>query len=374
MKILLIEDQESDIQGIIDYCEEKEYLYEHKKFDEGISYIEQYDPDILILDLKNNVSNDFDGCDALDKAWEYHFRPTCVFSGQITDSTVDIEKYRSPLVAFIDKGDENPVKEFIDKVEPYVNCIREVRNETNVAMRKSFDFFDLAIKDEITDPYVISALCSNRMKSYFDNEMAQKDFPIWSQYIYPTVNEDFSTGDVIAVKNCDCNTAIQKKFFVILSQSCDIAHGKIKDVLVAKCYDIKLFLRKRRLEEGQYELRSKEEVKTILNTGFCNEFFPLPGIDSVIPDTVINLKELKLIPLTQLSSNYQKIASLSSPYKERLIWAYMQTACRPGVPDLDIEKWCDYLFQPEDDGEIITEERIEQTQIAKDEVKVVCTA
>lgn len=374
MKILFVEDQESDIQGIMDYCEEKEYLYEHKKFDVGIAYIEEYDPDILILDLKNNASNDFDGCDILDKAWEHHFRPTCVFSGQITDSTVELEKYRSPLVAFIDKGDETPVKEFIDKMEPYVSCIRQVRNETNIAMRKSFDFFDLAMKDGITDPNVISALCGNRMKTYFDNEMGQKDFPIWSQYIYPTLNESFSTGDIITLKNCAPNTAIQKKFFIILSQSCDIAHSKINEVLVAKCYDIKLFLRKRNIGEGQYEIRSEDEVKTILNTGFCNELFPLPGIDSVIPDVAVNLKELKLIPVAQLGSSYQKIASLSSPYKERLIWAYMQTACRPGVPDLDIEKWCDSLLQSEDDEDTISEENAEHTQITEDEVKVACTA
>ena len=253
MKILFVEDQESDIQGIKDFCEEKGYLYEHKKFDLGISYIEEYDPDILILDLKNNASNDFDGCNILDKAWEHHFRPTCVFSGQITDSVVDTEKYRSPLVAFVDKGDETPVKEFIGKMAPYVDCIRKVRNETNVAMRKSFDFFDLAMKDGITDPYVISALCGNRMKTYFDNEMGQKDFPIWSQYIYPTLNGNFSTGDIIERKNCTADTAIQKRFFVILSQSCDIAHNKINAVLVAKCYDIKNFLRKRNLGEGQYE-------------------------------------------------------------------------------------------------------------------------
>lgn len=374
MKVLFIEDQESDIQGIKDYCEEKEYFYQHNNFETGISFIEEYDPDILILDLKNNVSNDYDGSEILDKAWEHHFRPTCVFSGQITDSTVELEKYHSPLVAFIDKGDEKPVIEFIDKIEPYANCIRKVRIETNVAMRKSFDFFDLAMKDGIVDPYIVSALCGNRMKAYFDNEMETKDFPIWSQYIYPTINECFSTGDIIAVKNASPTSAIQKRFFVILSQSCDISHSKISNVLVAKCYDIKTFLRKRFIKDDEYEMRSRDEVKTILNTGFYNEFFPLPGIDSVIPDIAVNLKELKVVSLAQLKSDYKKITSLSSPYRERLIWAYMQTACRPGVPDLDVEGWCDYLLSPEGEEVAALEENTEETPIPKEEVKVVCTA
>ena len=115
MKILFYEDDESAIQGIMDFCEDEGYQYKRKTFDDGFSYIEEYDPDILVLDLKDDEKEGFEGCNILDKAWEYHFRPTCVFSGQIVQSTVDQEKYKSPLVSFINKGDDNPVKDFIKK-------------------------------------------------------------------------------------------------------------------------------------------------------------------------------------------------------------------------------------------------------------------
>lgn len=354
MKILFIEDDESAIQGIIDFCDELGYSHEHPPFDKAFSYIDNYDPDILVLDLKNNVEEGFEGCEILDKAWEHNFRPTCVFSGQIVQSTVEQEKYSSPLVRFVDKGDDNPVKEFISKIAPYVECIRKVRSETHIAMRKSFDFFNMAINDSITDSGVIASLCGNRIKSYFDNENSNVDMPVWSQYIYPILSDKFSTGDIIMLNNSSSDTKTQNRFFVILSQSCDIAHNKVPDILVAKCYEIDCLLRKRYIPETEYEMRSADELRAILNAGFYNEFFPLPSIDNILPDITINLKMLKLIPVNKIYSDYTKIASLSSPYKERLIWAYMQTACRPGVPDLDVECWIDALLSENDnDGATI---------------------
>ncbi len=373
MKVLFIEDDESAIQGIKDYCDDLEYSYIHPPFDDALSYIDDYDPDILVLDLKNNDTDGFEGCKILDKAWEHNFRPTCVFSGQIVQSTVEQEKYSSPLVNFVNKGDDTPVKEFISKIAPYIDCIREVRSDTHKAMRKSFDFFSMAINDSITDSGVISSLCGNRIKAYFDHEISGKDMPIWSQYIYPIISDDFSTGDIIRLKNPASDVDYENNFFVILSQSCDMAHKKIKHVLLAKCFPIERLLKVNKGNGNFYE-RSAEELKAIFNTGFLNQWFPLPGIENVMPNVAVNLKNLSLVKLEDLPRKYDKKLSLSSPYKERLIWAYMQTACRPGVPDLDIEKWCDYLMSPEGEEVAALEENKEETPNPKEEVKVACTA
>ena len=341
MKILFFEDREEDIQGIVDYCVDQEYEYCHDKFVDGSSKIEEYDPDIIIVDLKNAQDN-FEGCSILEKIWEHRFRPTCVFSGQINESTIENEQYPSPLIEFITKGNERPVIDFIEKMAPYVQCIREVQEETYKAMRRSFDFFNLAIKDGITDSSKLAALCGNRIKAYFDNENSNNDLPIWSQYIYPSINEEFSTADIIRLKNPLSDVDYENNFFVVLTQSCDMAHGKVKFVLLAKCFPIERILKVNKGNGVVYE-RTKEELQTVFNTGFLNQWVPLPGIEGVMPDIAVNLKNLILIKLRDLPNNYQKVVSLSSPYKERLIWAYMQTACRPGVPDLAVEGWIDSL-------------------------------
>lgn len=97
MKILMIEDQRDNIEGIIDFCSDEEYEHEVKNFGEGVSYIDQYNPDIIILDLKNNTDDRFEGCDIFDKIWEKSFRPVCVFSGQINESTIETAKYNYPI-------------------------------------------------------------------------------------------------------------------------------------------------------------------------------------------------------------------------------------------------------------------------------------
>lgn len=243
-----------------------------------------------------------------------------------------------PLIKFIDKGDEEPVKEYIKKIAPYVDCISSVRKRTNEAMRHAFDFFDLAIEDSIMDGGIISNLCSNRIKAYFDKENENKDMPAWSQYIYPVLNDDFSNGDIIKLKGANDSTVQPENYFVILSQSCDISHKKISEILVAQGESIEKLVTK-----GRPSQRQKDKCIKIFNTGYEGQYFPLPGLSTQMPDLVIDLKKISLIKIDQINEQYEKIASLNNPYKERLMWAYMHNACRPGVPDLAVEKWIEKL-------------------------------
>ena len=43
MKVLMIEDNNADVAGIVDYCSEQGWEQETKRFDEGLKYIEEYD-------------------------------------------------------------------------------------------------------------------------------------------------------------------------------------------------------------------------------------------------------------------------------------------------------------------------------------------
>lgn len=345
MRILMIEDQRDNIEGIIDFCSDEKYDCKVKNFEEGVSYIERYNPDIIILDLKNNIDERFEGCDILDKVWEKSFRPVCVFSGQINESTIEKAKFNSPLIKFIDKGDETPVKEYIKRIAPYVDCISAVKEKTNEAMRHAFDFFDLAIDDNITNANVMSKLCGDRIKAYFDNENNDIDMPAWSQYVYPVLNEDFLNGDIIKLKGANNGIDHAENYFVILSQSCDICHKNISEVLVAHGETIEKLVSKGRTSQKQ-----KAKCVKILNTGYEGQYFPLPGLSMQMPDLVIDLKKISLIKIDQINESYEKVASLTSPYKERLMWAYMHNACRPGVPDLAVEKWLEKLCAQNDEA------------------------
>ena len=36
---------------------------------------------------------------------------------------------------------------------------------------------------------------------------------------------------------------------------------------------------------------------------------------------------------------YLRMCSIDSPFREQIIWNYMQTSCRPGVPDRNVDNW-----------------------------------
>ncbi len=343
MKVLMIEDNSADVAGIIDYCSEQGWEQEVKKFDEGLKYIEEFDPDIIVLDLQYKEDESFPGTSIFNSIWDKSFRPVCVFSGQIVNSTLEQDKFPSPLVRFVDKGDESPVKDYLAQIAPYANCIREIQKSMREAFRCSFDVFELIFKDSIKNENVIAYLCTSRMRDSFSFELRDSALPAWGQYIYPSLSEHLSTGDVVCLEDEFKSKAPQDRtYYVIMSQSCDIIHKKIPRVLAVKCKD-KKSLRKDLCLLDKDLKSARKKLSSILNTGYSNRFFILPSLGEILPDLIVDMKDICTIEFGDLDK-YKKIISLSSPYCERLVWAYMQNACRPGVPTLDVEKWVERLI------------------------------
>ena len=38
------------------------------------------------------------------------------------------------------------------------------------------------------------------------------------------------------------------------------------------------------------------------------------------------------------------MASVSSPFREQIVWAYMINSCRPGMPDRDMTTWAEGIM------------------------------
>ena len=151
MKVLMIEDNTDDIAGIIDYCMEQGWEQENKSFEEGLAYIEEYNPDVIVLDLQDKADDCFPGSSILDKIWNKSFRPVCVFSGQIVNAAIIKENYTSPLVCFVNKGDEAPVIEYLSKIEPYTSSITKMQKKMHEAFRRSFDVLQYVFQDGIAE-------------------------------------------------------------------------------------------------------------------------------------------------------------------------------------------------------------------------------
>ena len=347
MKVLMIEDNTDDIAGIIDYCMEQGWEQENKSFEEGLAYIEEYNPDVIVLDLQDKADDCFPGSSILDKIWNKSFRPVCVFSGQIVNAAIIKENYTSPLVCFVNKGDEAPVIEYLSKIEPYTSSITKMQKKMHEAFRRSFDVLQYVFQDGIRDENIIAYLCNCRMKDSFSLELKESTLPAWGQYIYPSLSEHMLTGDIICLNEDFKNKTPQDRmYYVIISQSCDIITKRISRILCIKCKDGQILNTVLQLPSKAKDARDR--LSKYLNAGYERNLFFLPSFGEILPDLVVDMKDFITIEFDDLVK-YKKIISLSSPYCERLVWAYMQNACRPGVPSLDVQRWAEKLIPDKGD-------------------------
>src|SRR5439155_12355425 len=71
----------------------------------------------------------------------------------------------------------------------------------------------------------------------------------------------------------------------------------------------------------------------------------LPALQDVWPAMVLDLKRLEIIQRSKVAlSDHNnasaiciRVASMDSPFRERVAWRYITTCGRPGLPELDHE-------------------------------------
>ena len=137
-------------------------------------------------------------------------------------------------------------------------------------------------------------------------------------------------------------------FFVVVSPSCDLVcsqtrNPSVSSVLTARCTATRRGVDKTVVGElPGNDARARDRIKRhLLTAGHSQGILPLPGYRDVIPTMVADLRDLCLIPIEEIGdeASYRRVASMNSPYRELVSWAYQQVACRPGLPNRDFEAW-----------------------------------
>ena len=98
--------------------------------------------------------------------------------------------------------------------------------------------------------------------------------------------------------------------------------------------------------KGMNSTKLKKRLSgTVLTQGYFETIIPFPRLEKKLPTMAANLRDLDFIPIQHIGSDKQflRIASLDSPFRELIAWAYLQTACRPGLPDRDFDSWRDEI-------------------------------
>jgi len=362
MKVLFVEDKIETIKGIVEYC--KDQCWTHKiidKFDDFEISIDDFDPDVIVLDWKDDADDTDKGDDILEKIWLNGYKPIIIFSA-FADIIKLGDKYKSSnLIRCQPKGDEQPVIEYLDMISPFVQVISSLKKEFNDALINALNSIEMMSKTLPLDEKIMRYVFAKRVSTYFDGEYRDETPPLnpppWIQYIYPAISNTLCVCDIlrsIPDNNMEVNNAGQpEEYYINLTPSCDVAQSRVTRVLCAKCCS------KNKFHDVSTSIKPSNKqlnkIISLLNTGYKNGLVPLPGIPNVIPYLTINLKEIVLHPIEEIAPfskdisdkhKYCRIASIDSPYREQIVWAHMINSCRPGVPDRNMDLWAKVLMSP----------------------------
>lgn len=354
MNVLIIDDQQESVKGIKDFCEEKAWGVQIIGFDNVYEQIIKLNPDIIVLDWREDADNMDVGSDILDNIWINGFRPTVVFSANAPVISIEDKLMKSKLLKLIPKGDEEPVIKYLEENEKFVTALSDYRIEIGNAIIDVLNAVPVFKNEDYPGDEVIKYVLSKRTASYFDIQYSGGLAPAWVQYNYPPIADSLCVCDVLRAVSNTKNYNIKgdaEEYKLILTPSCDMVPGraKVTHVLCASCYGKEKFHNKSLASEPSEG--NIKKVSSNLNLGYNNQYFnlvALPGLTDVLPYLTVDLKVIELVELSKIAlspeqitegTEYTRILSIESPFREQIVWAHMQNSCRPGVPDRNTKLW-----------------------------------
>jgi hypothetical protein len=340
----------------MDYVEDKgDWDYKNCTFQEAPKELLLYNPDLVVMDWMYDAENTHEGDPIFKALYENDFVPVIVFSAiasTISDDVVSIAE-GNPMIEILPKGDEQVVIDKIEQWEPYIQAVKESKKELNSSLLLSAKAMAYYFSINNLDVDIVKYMLRKRIQSAFPKD--EEDFfpPAWMEYEYPPISKTLMAADILRKNNNNNCSSIAKatQYCVVLTPSCDMARAKPnKKILVAECKAAKdLYYSSGNMPSGE-ELHNL--VTRYIHTGYNYAKVPLPELPTKIPYMTIDLKSLSLIDLADIALDeqakeekaYFRVASMSSPFRESVMWAHMINSCRPGMPDRDVTTWVNNII------------------------------
>jgi len=369
MKILIIEDDPGVSETLKDNLLEQHPELEvvvQGDFAEAVSSTQNERPDAVILDLLQGspASGGLAGNPSWQEIWQHRFVPLLVYTASAEETDPPLPN-QHPFVKRIQKGLAQSAQTVVAELTaflPYLRCVAEQRDKLELTMHRVLKETATAIwKSNLPIPdreRVLGRALYRRVVAAADATMTSGNEKLqpMEQYVYPPVESDLLMGDILRVSNAAWDDPTTYR--VVLTPSCDLVrrderHATAR-VLIAQCVSTGTLSTKWSL--SPIDDKAKKHLLSYLTQAQKDGLVPLPGLPGVVPTMALDLKTLHLIDYSTIEGFtpsgesgavpeplFHRIVSVDSPFREFLGWAFLQIACRPGVPEREWQKWAEEI-------------------------------
>lgn len=351
VKILLIDDDEElckqikellDGETIGDHTIGLKYL---NSFEDGVEALCKEEFDLIILDVfkgkPEEKNTDRPGQTVLEQIKKSCFVPVIFFTGLVKP----VEHLKSDIVRIVRKGDG------LDALRGEINDVfsskllflkQQLNGYTREVMRSYFwDFIhpNWKMLENIKDEVSLGLLVVRRLAISLSKEKIagilgdpnispEKVHPM-EFYIFPPLNTEFETGDILEDNN---------NFFVIITPSCDFiprkGERKAKKVLLAKCTPLKDTHQYKKYEKDK-SLGNTQSLKELIESRSGDRYFYLPQAP-FINNSILDFQHISIIDYEELKK-MKKVARLDDPFAQSMLSYFIRYYNRIGFPDIDSE-------------------------------------
>jgi hypothetical protein len=368
LRVLFIEDDEKlgqNLQKSFDGVSVSGYTLRTKvinQFEEGISEIEKYDFDLVVLDLYEDkaIKDDEAGIKVLDAIRKSAFVPVVFYTGHAYKITDLI----SEIVGVVSKGDgiDTLTKEIERIIASKIAVLKsQIYGHLRESLRKYFwETVDtekkvfVPGKSDVSLGYLLlrrfaNSLSKENIKQILGDDKIKTDkaHPM-EFYIFP-VDQDSSKEEYLAGEIIERDG----KYYAILTPDCDLvlrSNGsrKAEKILLAATKNFKSLsdytkydeLKKKQdksEKENQQLLNLEGKLKTWMGNrgGEQDRFFFFPATP-FIENMVIDFQNKFMVDYDELKS-YRRVAKLDLPYAQSMISSFIRYYNRIGFPDIDSE-------------------------------------
>lgn len=356
LKILLVDDEEKigkdtaellSLEKIDEIKLEVDFLQDYPK---AIPKLDKNDYDIAIFDLFKGTPSETNierfGEELLEELRKTCFVPVIFFTGLIKP----VEHLKSNIIKVVRKSDGVPalkaeIKNILDSRILYIK--KSLDNYIKESMRKYFwefvqpEWDKLKYHDDVSLGYLLIRRLANSLSK--EQAITLLDDPKISLnkahpmefYIYPPIQTEYETGDILTKEN---------NSYVILTPSCDFVprpknRRKAEWTLLVKCKPLTETEESNKYNENKEDTTSKDKLKRLIESRKSDRYFFIPAAPFVA-NSILDFQNVIAVVYAELGT-YKKVARLDDPFAQSMQSSFNRYFNRVGFPDID----SDYIIK-----------------------------